>query len=384
MTKNIWIDGYEANVAQRVGSGQVAFELLINIEKIDQENKQSLISRKLENNYTILLPGKPLADLPQERKGWKYKILWPGKLWTRLTIPAYYKITKQKPDIIFSPTHYTPVFTQAKIVPVIFDLSFKHFPEMFKKADLYKLTNWTKETIQKSSQIITISQSTRDDLIKTYGIKKEKITVAYPGFDKEKFKPIENLSKIEAVKNKYGINGDYIIYIGTIQPRKNLIRLIRAVSKIENLKLVIVGKIKGLGKQGWMNEEILAEPEKLKITNRVIFTDFIPTEELPLLISGSKAFVLVSLWEGFGIPVLEAMACGTPVIVSNVSSLPEVAGDAGILINPESETQIEQAIRLMVSDKKHRDRLSKLALVQANKFSWEKMAKEVIKVLESV
>lgn len=373
MKKNIWIDGYEANVEQRVGSGQVAFELLKNIENLDKEN-----------DYTVLLPRKQMKDLPKEREGWKYKILWPGKLWTRLTIPAYYKITKLKPDIIFSPTHYTPVFTKSKIVPVIFDLSFLHFPEMFKKDDLFKLTNWTRETVRKSRQIITISDSTKKDLIKSYGLEADKITVAYPGFNEEIFKPVKNQERIEKVKSAYGIFGDYIIYIGTIQPRKNLIRLIKAVSKIEGLKLVIAGKIKGLGKQGWMNEEILDEPKKLKIEDRVIFTDFIPTEELPYLLAGAKAFTLVSLWEGFGIPVVEAMACGVPVIVSNVSSLPEVAGDAGIQVNPESETQIEQAIRLLVTDKKLQQRLAKKAIEQAKKFSWEKMAGETVKVLNSV
>jgi glycosyltransferase involved in cell wall biosynthesis len=373
MKKNIWIDGYEANVPQRVGSGQVAFELLKNIERQDREN-----------DYTVLLPRKPMGDLPEEREGWKYKILWPGKLWTRLTIPAYYKITKQKPDIIFSPTHYTPVFTKAKIVPVIFDLSFLHFPEMFKKDDLFKLTNWTKETVGKSSQIITISDSTKKDLIKSYGLAPGKITVAYPGFNEEIFKPQTDKEEIEKIKSEYGISGDYIIYIGTIQPRKNLIRLVRAVSKIEGLKLVIAGKIKGLGKQGWMNEEILNEPKRLKIGDRVIFTDFVPTEKLPCLLAGAKAFTLVSLWEGFGIPVVEAMACGIPVIVSNVSSLPEVAGDAGIQVNPESETQIEQAIRLLVTDKKLQQRLAKKALGQSKKFSWAKMAEETVEVLNGV
>ncbi len=133
-----------------------------------------------------------------------------------------------------------------------------------------------------------------------------------------------------------------------------------------------------------MNEEILEEPKKLEIEEKIIFTDYVPPQELPYLITGSKAFVLPSLWEGFGIPLVESMACGVPVITSNISSLPEVAGDAGLLVNPKSETQIEQAIRLLVSDKKVHLRLSKRALEQAKKFSWQKMAKEVIKVLESV
>jgi glycosyltransferase involved in cell wall biosynthesis len=370
---NIWIDGKEANVLQRLGSSQVAFELLKNIYAQDEKN-----------NYTILLSGKPLSDLPKERPLWKYKILRPGRLWTRIAVPVYYHLAKVKPDVIFSPTHYIPQFIEAKRVPVIFDLAFLHFPQMFKKDDLYKLTNWTKSSILKSTHIITISESSKADILNTYKVPANKVTVAYPGYDDEVFKVVKDQEKAEDILKKYQISGDYIIYIGTIQPRKNIIRLIRSVKKINDLKLVIAGKIRGKGKQGWMNQEILEEPKKLGIEDRVIFTDFVPTEELPYLISGSKAFVLPSLWEGFGIPVVEAMACGIPIITSNVSSLPEVVGEAGLLVNPESETQIEQAIRLLVTDKKLHNKLSKKALEQSKKFSWVKMAKEVIKVLESV
>jgi glycosyltransferase involved in cell wall biosynthesis len=371
MAKNIWIDGKEANVLQRLGSSQVAFELLKNIYDLDEKN-----------NYTILLSDKPLGDLPKPRSNWKYKILKPGRLWTRIAVPVYYHLAKIKPDVIFSPTHYIPRFIKAKRVPVIFDLAFIHFPKMFKKDDLYKLTNWTKTSILESAHIITISESSKKDILETYKVPSDKVTVAYPGYDDQVFKVVKDQSKIDAILKKYQIMGEYIIYIGTVQPRKNTLRLIRAVKKIEGLKLVIAGKIKGKGKQGWMNEEILEEPKRLGIEERVIFTDFVPTEELPYLISGAKAFILPSLWEGFGIPVVEAMATGTPVITSNVSSLPEVVGDAGLLVNPESETQIEQAIRLLVTDKKLHNKLSKKALEQAKKFSWQKMAKEVIKVLE--
>ncbi len=371
--KNIWIDGKEANVLQRVGSGQVAFELLKNIHELDQEN-----------NYTVLLSAKPLPDLPKQRTNWKYKILRPGRLWTRIAVPIYYHLAKIKPDVILSPTHYIPRFIKAKRVPVIFDLAFIHFPEMFKKDDLYKLTNWTKTSILESAHIITISESSKKDIMDNYKISRDKITVSYPGYNNELFKVLKDPQQIEKIQKKYEISGNYVIYIGTVQPRKNLLRLIRAMKKIENLKLVVVGKIRGKGKQGWMNEKILEEPKKLGIEEKIIFTDYVPPQELPYLITGSKAFILPSLWEGFGIPVVEAMATGTPVITSNVSSLPEVVGDAGLLVNPRSETQIEQAIRLLVSDKKLHLRLSKRALEQSKKFSWTEMAKQVIKVLESV
>ena len=381
--KNIWIDGYEANVPQRLGSSQVAFELLKNIEDLDKEN-----------NYTILLPNEPFEDLPKPRKNWQYKILKPAKLWTRLIIPAYYYLTKEKPDVILSPTHYIPAFIKAKRITTIFDLSFLRFPEMFQKQDLYKLTKWTEYSAKNSEAIITISDSSKNDIKEFYKVPDKKITVAYPGYNENLFKPINDKDKIQSILDKYKITGNYIIYIGTIQPRKNLLRLIQAFKKVilsevegsvshpNSLKLVIAGKIKGKGKQGWMNEEILEEPKKLKIEDKVIFTDFVPTEELPYLISGSRAFVLPSLWEGFGIPVVEAMACGVPVITSNVSSLPEVTGDAGLLVDPKSTTQIEQAIRLLTTDQKLHTKLSKKALEQAKKFSWKQMAENVVKILE--
>lgn len=377
--KRIWIDGYEANVQQRLGSGQVAYELLKNIYTLDHEN-----------DYTVLLPDKPLPDLPQERENFKYKILKPKRLWTRIALPIALFLSKNKPDVFFTPTHYLPRFCPSSIkkVVTIFDLSYLHFPEMFNKDDLYKLKNWTKYSVEEADHIITISQSTKKDLIKNYQIDKGSITVLSPGYDDKIFYQIKNIDKISEIKTKYGISGDYIIYAGTIQPRKNLVRLIEAFSRLHpegvQLNLVIVGKAAGLGKQGWMYEEILNKPKSLGIDDRVKFTGFVPTSDLPYLISGSIAAVQPSLYEGFGITLVEAMACGTPVLSSNVSSLPEVVGKAGLLFNPLKVDQIEVAIRTVLADKKLRIKLSKLGLAQAKKFSWKKIAKGVVKVLESI
>lgn len=372
--KLIWIDGYEANVPQRLGSSQVAYEVIRNIEAIDKEN-----------SYTVLLPNKPLDDLPKEREGFKYKILKPKRFWTRIALPIALYFSKSKPDVFFSPTHYLPRFIPKGIkkVMTVFDLSFLHFPSMFKKDDLYKLTNWTKLSILHSDHLITISNFTKKDLMANYHLDKKKITVAYPGYDKNIFHPVK-VQEIDKVLNKYGLQGDYLIYVGTIQPRKNLVRLIETVAKIEELKLVVVGKTTGEGREGWMYQDILNRPKELGIEDRVIFLGFVQTTDLPYLISGAVAFVQPSLWEGFGIPVIEAMVTGTPVIVSNSSSLKEVVGGTGLLVDPAKLDQIEQAIRTVLTDKKLRARLSKSSLAQAKKFSWKKMAKQVIKILESV
>lgn len=367
----IAIDGYEANVLQRLGSSKVALELIKSFERIDKKNE-----------YTILLPELPLNDLPKEREGFKYKVLKPKRLWTRIALPLFLYTNKSKFDLIFSPTHYIPRFSPIKRIVTIFDLSFLHFPESFLKKDLWQLRNWTHFSAIEANQIITISHSTKNDIVSSYKINKGKVTVAYPGYDEKIFHPLKDEDKKSEVLEKYKIRDSYIIYVGTLQPRKNLVRLIEAVAKIEGLNLVIVGKAKGEGKEGWMYEDILATPKKIGIEDRVIFTGFVPPEDLPYLLSSAIAFVQPSLWEGFGIPVLEAMACGTPALVSNVSSLPEVVGKAGLIFDSCSVDQIEQAIRTVFTDKKLRARLSKMGLLQAKKFSWDKMAKTILKVFE--
>lgn len=349
----------------------MAFELVKAFEKIDKKNE-----------YTIFLPEPPLNDFPKQRPNWKYKILKPKRLWTRIALPLALYTAKEKPSLFFSPTHYIPYFSPVKRVATIFDLSFLHFPEMFNKKDLWQLKNWTKFSSENADRIITISNFSKQDIIVRYKVDKDKITVAYPGYDQSIFYPQKNSNKVKSVHKKYEVSDNYIIYIGTIQPRKNLVRLIEAVSRIEGLKLVIVGKTFGEGRQGWMYEDILKAPEMYGVEDRVKFLGFVPSEDLVYLLSGAAAFIQPSLWEGFGIPILEAMACGTPVLVSNVSSLPEVVGDAGLTFDPYSVDQIEQAIRAIVSDKKLREKKSKEGLERVKKFSWDKTAKAVLKVFE--
>lgn len=395
----IAIDGYEANVGQRLGSSQVAYELLKDFEKLDHQNE-----------YTIFLPSSPRDDLPKKREGWKYQVLKPKRLWTYFALPVALFLRGSKFDLIFSPTHYIPRFSPIKRVATIFDLSFLHFPEMFTKKDLWQLKNWTKFSVENVNHIITISESTKKDLIKSYGLDSNKITIAYPGYDRDKFKVQRSPAspseagrakfKVNEIRRKYKVEDNYIIYIGTIQPRKNLIRLMEAFAQLikqehlagwkmqlhlrGGLQLVIVGKSDGEGRGGWMYEEILETSKRLGIEDRVKFLGFVPTEDLQTLLSGAQAFVQPSLYEGFGITVVEAMAAGVPVIVSNVSSLPEVVGDAGLLVDPYSVDQIEQAIRTLTTDKKLREKYVKLGLIQSQKFSWDKMAKQVLKVFTKV
>jgi glycosyltransferase involved in cell wall biosynthesis len=185
---------------------------------------------------------------------------------------------------------------------------------------------------------------------------------------------------MEELNKKFGITKPYILFVGTIQPRKNIAKLIEAVSLLKNkeIQLVVVGK------KGWLWEEILAAPEKFKITDRIKFLDFVGNEDLPSLYKNAQCFVLPSLYEGFGLPVLEAMQFGCPVVTSNVSSLPEVGGDAAIYFDPESVDDMAEKIDKVISDEKLRAEMTEKGYNQVKKFSWEKTAKETLKVLEEL
>ncbi|HEY5601312.1 MAG TPA: glycosyltransferase family 1 protein [Patescibacteria group bacterium] len=387
MSKIIGIDGNEANVIHRVGSGQYGFELLCALAKI-----------KTDHKFEIFLKNQPHEDLPKESSNWVYRVFGPKKLWTQIALPMNLYLGSPKIDVFFSPSHYAPRFSNVKQVITIFDLSYIHFPQSFAKKDLYQLRNWSAYSVGKADKIITISQSSKKDIIEIYKIKPEKITVTYPGVG-EQFSPRSG-GEVKSVMNKYGINSDYIIYVGTLQPRKNLVRLLEAVEKVirqlglealrgeqpkslttqepNNLVLVIVGK------KGWLYDEIFSAVKELNLEGKVIFTDFVPDDDLPALFSGAKAYVNVSLWEGFGIPVAEAQACGTPVVVSNTSSLPEVVGDSGVQVDPEDADSIARGILKIVTDEKFAQSLVKNGFENIKRFSWENCAKQTLEVLSSV
>jgi len=367
----IGLDGNEANTENRVGSGKYSYELI----------KQFSNDTKYE--FEVFLKQNPLSDLPKESKNFKYKVFGPKFMWTQFALPLHLTFGK-KPDVFFSMSHYGPRFSPVPYVITIFDLSYLHYPRLFNKDDLHKLTNWTKYSIKGAKHILAISKSTKEDIVKNYGVEPNKITVTYIGYDGKLFRP-QSKEKIQRMKKDYRINGDYIIFVGTLQPRKNLERLIEAFKKLtlnsslitHHLQLVIVGK------KGWLYDSIFEKVKDLNLSERIRFTDYVPNTDLPPLIYGAKAYVLPSLWEGFGIPVVEAQACGVPVVVSNVSSLPEVIGDSGILVDPEKVDSIADGIKKALSEET-RIILVKKGLENVKRFSWEKCAKETLKVLEKV
>lgn len=373
----IGINGYEAVVPRfghdpetglprRVGSSEYCFQLLLNLNSIDKKNK-----------YLIYLPQSPTPDLPKESANWHYKIVKPRKMWTLVGLSLEFFFRHSKPDVFLSPTHYLPIFTPKKSAISVLDVSYLRFPELFKPKDLSQLTRWTKYSVKKAKAIFTISASSKDDIIKAYGIAEEKVIVTYPGI-----RTLDSKNKtlsMDGFKEKYGLKKNYILFVGTLQPRKNISRLIEAFSMLKDeTELVIVGK------KGWLYEEILDAPKKFNAEDRVRFLDFVPDEDLNLFYKNAICFVLPSLYEGFGLPILEAMSYGCPVIAGNTSSLPEAAGDAALYVDPLSVADIKKKLELIIGDKGLREKLIKKGYEQVKKFSWEKTARETLKELESL
>lgn len=367
----IGIDGNEANVEKRVGIGEYSFELLRQFEKYQIANIK----------YQIYLKDGPLRDLPKEREGWEYRIIGPRRFWTQCALPLDLYLSRPRPDVFFSPTHYAPRFSPVPTVISIMDLSYIHFPKMFKASDLYQLRRWTSYSVKKATKILTISKASRNDIIKKYHISEKKVVVTYPGV-KMKIRNPEK-SQNSKLKTKYGINKDYILFVGTLQPRKNVVRLIEAFSLLlesskKDVQLLLVGK------KGWLFDEILNAPKRFDVEENVRLLEFVSDDELTLLYQNAVFFILPSLYEGFGLPILEAMQHGCPVITSNVSSLPEAGDDAALYIDPQNVEDIASKMNLLLTDEKLRATLVAKGYEQVKKFSWEKAARETLKVLEEV
>lgn len=374
---NIGINGYEAVVPRfgydsktglpnRVGSGEVCFQWLTFLSQIDEKN-----------SYTIFLPTEPTSDMPKESNTWRYKIVRTRRLWTLFGLSN--ALRKEKGlDVFFTPTHYAPFFAPCPQVISILDVSYKKFPELFNKKDLYQLALWGKNSVKKAKKIITISKSSKDDIIQEYGVASQKVVVAHLGIKESLGKTMEK----EALYNKYSLTMPYVLFVGTIQPRKNVKRLIEAFSDAlqgeKNLQLVIIGK------KGWQFEDILDAPNKLGISEHVTFLHSVPDSDLSSFYKHAEVFVLPSLYEGFGLPVLEAMKYGCPVVTSNISSLPEAGGDAALYVNPEDTSDIAKKIKEVLEDENLRKRMIKKGFEQVKNFSWEKSAKEVLSVLKEV
>jgi len=363
----IGIDASRVTREDKTGTENYSLNIIKALARVDKKNRYVLYFNKIPRFFEI------------GQTNFSTKVLPSTRFWTqgRLAFECFLR----PPDILFVPAHTIPVIRRPtlKTVVTVHDLGAQFLAEYHKYPQKIYL-NWSTEYVSRfATHLISISKSTKKDLTSTLKVPGKKISVVYEGVDRGVFYP-RTKEEIERVKATYGLSRRYFLYVGTIQPRKNLARLISAFAKakLRETDLVLVGS------QGWLTSEINAAPKKFSVSERVRFLDYVEDEDLVALYSGAIALTFPSLYEGFGLPILEALATNCPVLTSNLGAMAEVAGEAALLVDPENESEITSGLKKLSSDGPGRTRLIEKGVQRVAEFSWERAAKETLRVFEKV
>ncbi|MBC8075133.1 MAG: glycosyltransferase family 4 protein [Chloroflexales bacterium] len=370
---HIGIDISRLGVSARTGTEHYLHELLAALAQLDRHNPYTLYCNQLPAALPPIGPNMALRRIPSPR------------LWTHYRLSR--EMLLRPPELLFVPAHVLPLARPRRSVVTIHDLGYEYFPEAHPRAQRLYLRLSTLWSARVATRLIAISGATRHDLIARYGVPAAKIAVVHHGLS-PRFRPEPDLARQQAAQARYGIQPPYFLYVGTVQPRKNLVRLVQAFATFlagdrgtrhvdHNIQLVISGK------RGWLTSEIeQAVAQQFGRNDRAVrFTGYVADDDVPALLGGALAFVFPSLYEGFGLPVLEAMACGAPVIAANTSSLPEVAGDAALLVPPTDTAAIARAMRDVATNHALRDELRQKGFARAAQFTWQRCARETLDVL---
>jgi len=361
--------------AHSVGTG------LAGVETYITNLVEALAASGASNRYTLYVTRGRAGDRFAGR--WPHvsvRRTLPHTPFIRIPVTFPVELRRHRADVLH--VQFTaPPFAPCPVVATIHDLSFEHLPETFNRRSWMQLRLTVRRTARTAAHIITPSEFSRRDLIETYNVAPARISVTRAAAAPH-FRPATTEAVAE-VKRRYGIGGDYVLAVGSIQPRKNLVRLVRAYSDLRRRRshdklphLVLVGK------RAWLYGETLRAVEQSGVAANVIFTGYIPEHDLPALYTGALCFVYPSYFEGFGLPPLEAMQCGAAVVAGDRTSLPEVVGDAGLLVNPFDEEAIGAAIASLIDDRELRARLGARGRARAALFNWTETARQTLRVYE--
>jgi glycosyltransferase involved in cell wall biosynthesis len=298
-------------------------------------------------------------------------------------VPVYliYELFRRPVDVLH--VQYTaPPFCRVPVVVTIHDLAFERMPETFTRRGSFQLKLTVRRTAKKAARIATVSEYSRQDLLDIYKLPPEKVVVTYNGVESS-FTPRPSVpNEAEGVRRRFGVSRDFLLAVGSLQPRKNLVRLIRAYARLRSEREDFRSQLVIVGRKLWLASEIFDEVKRQRWADDVILTGYVADEDLPALYRAARAFVYPSLFEGFGLPPLEAMACGTPVVTSDVSSLPEITGDAALLIDPNDERALANALIEVVNNDRLRAELREKGIAQAKKFTWRDAAEKTLRLYQ--
>ncbi len=369
----IGIDASRAVVTPRTGTESYAYHLI-----------QSLAPLAAEAGHTLRLyfnqaPGPDLLDLPAVDG----VVIPQRRLWTHVRLRR--ELLDRPPDLFFTPAHVIPVGYGGASVATVHDLGYRYFPESHTRQQRAYLDWSTRHNAETARRVIADSQATQSDLESAYAIPPDKVDVIYPGADPSLAR-VTDAGQLAAAAGRYGISMPYLFYVGTLQPRKNLVRLVEAFAASglatdgeRPVMLVLAGKA------GWMADDLLAAVAALPppIRTQVVLPGFVEEADKAALISGATALVFPSLYEGFGFPVLEGQACATAVFGANTSSLPEVAGDGALLVDPLDLDALTAGLQTIVNDALLRAALVERGLHNLERFRWSDAAAAVLRTLEA-
>jgi glycosyltransferase involved in cell wall biosynthesis len=363
----IGIDASRAATIRRTGTEVYAYNLV-----------QALIPQAaaVEISLRLYFNQKPADILFPYAAHVEHVVLPFPRLWTHLRLG--WELRSRTPDVFFTPAHVIPAGYRGVAAATVHDLGFLHFPKAHTFAQVVYLRWSTRHNARRSKILIADSEATKRDLVDKWQLDPKKIRVIYPGID-PMLKPVSDKNRLAAIPKKYGITPPYLLHLGTLQPRKNLVRLIDAYATSGLMQqLVLAGGI------GWREESIAAAlaRQNAEVRRRIILPGYIEETDKGALISAADALVYPSLYEGFGFPLIEANVCKTPVLASNASSLPEIAGDGGaLLVDPLDVTALREGMQQIVNDASLREQLIASGYANYQRFSWDEAARQVLEVL---
>lgn len=334
------------------------------------------------NDYVVYVrdPAKVSPSF-EELARFAFRRVAPQSIWLRFPIGFPLALRRDPVDLLHV-QYFVPPAAPCPVVVTVHDISFAVRPDFFTRKDRFLLKTLVPWSLRRAARIITDVEYTKEDLVRMYGLSPENIEVIPLAAD-PRYHPMDRARCRQIVAERHGFSGPFVLYVGTLQPRKNVATLIRAYGMFRERtglphKLVLTGKPK------YMYQSVLDALNEAGYPDDIVLTGFLADADLPIYYNAAAVFAFPSLYEGFGLPVLEAMACGTPVISSNVTSLPEVAGDAALLVDPREPEAFCDALIQVLGNEEVANRLSRRGLEQAARFTWERTARETLAVYRDV